>query len=89
MGDLEAAQNHFEEALAIMDQLSGGVLHHHTAQILRNLAMMFWQQDDLENARFYLRRALTTYQLTLGPDHPDVKATKLELDRLNPTQEGA
>jgi Flp pilus assembly protein TadD len=89
MGDLDLAQQHFEQALAIMDQVSGGVLQHHTAQILKNLAMSFWQNDDLKNARFYLRRALTTYQLTLGKDHPEAKAARLDLERLNMHDKGA
>jgi Tfp pilus assembly protein PilF len=89
MGELNVAQHHFEQALAIMEEAPGGVLHHHTAQILHNLAMSFWQNNDLENARFYLRRALTTYQLTLGRDHPETRAAGADLERLILLEKGA
>ena len=86
MGDLELATTHLQQALAIMENFPERFLHHRTAQILNNLGMALWQRADLTNALFYLRRSLTTYQLTLGRHHPETRAARQDMERLKKLQ---
>lgn len=43
----------------------------HTAQSLKNLALVLRDQGDLDQARTLYERALAIREDRLGPDHPD------------------
>lgn len=82
MGKPETAEKHFTQALAIMEKVKGGILQPLTAQILSNLAALYWQKNALDRARIILRRALITYQLTLGSEHTETQEVNRNLVRL-------
>ncbi|HZD67528.1 MAG TPA: tetratricopeptide repeat protein [Actinomycetes bacterium] len=72
------APSPLECALAVHDAHLGPD-HPTTAQRLDNLALVLYDQGDLNHARTLHERALTIHEARLGPDHPDTVRSRERL----------
>ena len=57
-------------------------LHPHTASSLNNLGGLLLAQGEYEAARPYYERALAIFEEKLGPEHPQTKIARGNLDSL-------
>jgi tetratricopeptide (TPR) repeat protein len=73
-------------ALAIQEQVLGWI-HPHTAPVLNNLAMLYADQDEFEQAEPLLQFALAIREQLLGPDHSDTATSLTNLATLYIRQE--
>jgi tetratricopeptide (TPR) repeat protein len=73
-GAYEASKQHYEQALAIMEEALGPE-HPHAAGYLNNLGRAHAVMGDHEAAKPLLERALAVQEQALGPEHPDVAAS--------------
>jgi tetratricopeptide (TPR) repeat protein len=80
-GDYAAARSYYEHALAIREQALGPT-HPDTAQSLNNLAMLLYDQDQLDQAVPLVERAVAISMERLGASHPDTKRTLGSLDAM-------
>ena len=53
------------------------------AGIYFNMAKIYKAKKDSARTKEYLEKAYAIFSKTLGPNHPDTKSTKTELDALN------
>jgi hypothetical protein len=77
-GELPAARDHLEWALAVFEAWLGHN-HHLTAEILSNLATVLRDQGELPAARDHLERALAVFEARLGSEHPWTTDARSEL----------
>jgi Tfp pilus assembly protein PilF len=75
---LDTARRLHERALAIREARLGPD-HPDTAQSLNNLAVVLYNQGDLDGARPLHERALAIYETRLGTDHPDTVRSRQNL----------
>jgi len=68
-GDLEAATELFEEALAIRFEVFGE-MHPDNADVYQNIASIYGMQDRLDDAIHFIYKALQIRLKELGKDHP-------------------
>jgi eukaryotic-like serine/threonine-protein kinase len=80
MGHLDKAQPVLERAVAAGRRL--GAANAQLAQSLNNLGVLHREMDRLTAAEPLLREALTMRRQVLGPRHPDVAITLVELTRV-------
>jgi tetratricopeptide (TPR) repeat protein len=72
-GQSSQASLFFEKALTMAAEIDDSTMQ---VDILRNLAKLYYAQDDYKEAEQFLQRALAIDEKTLGPNHPEV-ATSL------------
>jgi hypothetical protein len=65
--------------LSEINKLPLGTDHPDTAQSLDNLAVVMYEQGDLDSARTLLERALAIREGRLGADHPDTLRSREQL----------
>ena len=86
-GDLDGAQALLDHALAIQQKVSGNGDPLAGATTRRALASILVAKGDLAGAIENLERALATLQRSFKrEDHPDIEATRREVDRLQRLQ---
>ena len=74
-GDAQTARHHYVTALEIKERL---LSEHHAdlAMTLHNLGMLSLQCNEFDEARGFLRRALSIFEASLPPDHPKTVACR-------------
>jgi len=69
----------YQEGLAIRKQLLGET-HPDVATSLNNLALLYFNQDLVENAMLLVEQALNMIGQLLGNDHPSTQTLRKNLD---------
>src|SRR5262249_32616113 len=69
-GDLEGAEKHFRESLALNRELHGGN-DPEVASVLMELSVVYTWHDDLHSAEAAISEAVNIFGATLHPRHPD------------------
>jgi len=80
-GNFAQARRHYERAVAIR-LAKQGLSHPLTSEDLNQLGTIAYFQRDPVGAENYMRKALKSDRLVLGPEHPDVAITTNNLARL-------
>lgn len=82
-GDYEQAKRLYERALAILEKINNRSVAFDLAESLNGLALLYQRESDFARAESSYRRVLDLREKLLGPEHPLVEQSLVNLFALN------